>query len=139
MRKLIAILLSFLMLTSNIGFTMNTHLCEGIAVENSITIGLADLDCGMNAHKEDCESEKTKEKQIQENPCCKNQHKVLQLDENVEFQVPIETINTDFIVAYFFTFIQSLSFESLGAQIIQAPPLLAKHIKIQVLFQTFLI
>ena len=81
MKQLISILLATLMLLPNIGLTLSTHFCGGHAVEHSLSIGLADLSCGMMD-----EVGKGSSSLGMENHCCSNQYQLVQLDDDVTDQ-----------------------------------------------------
>lgn len=128
------------MLASNMGFSMNIHFCGGRAVKTSFTLGLHNLDCGMAMMEEGCDAEPTSnDTQVKAKPCCENQHRILQLDENADIKSATVNTNTVFLVAFFQAFIQALVFadQKLVHNSDYSPPLPDKDI--QVLFQTFLI
>ena len=47
LKKIISISLALILITSNVGFTLGTHICGGFAVINELMIGHNNLDCGM--------------------------------------------------------------------------------------------
>ncbi|UZR98916.1 HYC_CC_PP family protein [Chondrinema litorale] len=139
MKKAISILLSLLTLISNVGLSIDTHLCGGKAVKNSVSIGLHDLDCGMSGMDKDCELQYSSGKRLKSKTCCENQHQVLDMDDNVEIATAYQIINPIFLIAFVHTFVQPL-FLKVAALIhnsYYSPPLRKRDI--QVLFQTFLI
>src|SRR5690554_7293606 len=81
MQKVISILLAFLLLTSSVGYAVNTHFCDGLAVEQSLSFHFELLDCGMDMET-DCESKPAKEA-LKAKACCENQHEFHQLDEDL--------------------------------------------------------
>ena len=105
MRKLIAILLSILILSSSVGWTMNRHVCEGKVVKSSISIGLAEIDCGMKKEETDCNSDLPTKDQLNSNPCCQNLHEVFQLEENIDIQNSEKPVNSVFVFAFIHSFI----------------------------------
>ena len=138
MRKLIAILLSVLILSSSVGWTMNRHVCEGKVVKSSISIGLREIDCGMNKEEKDCNSDIPTKDQFNSKPCCQNLHEVFQFEENIDIQNSEKPVNSVFVFAFIHSFI------SKAVPVQRSPfPLFEHHFfkekDILVLFQTFLI
>lgn len=80
MRKVSAILLAALLLLVNMSLTFSTHYCGGEAVETSISLGKADVGCGMEVTStDDCDS--PTDGVISKN-CCSNEHYTLSIDED---------------------------------------------------------
>jgi hypothetical protein len=138
-KRVIALSFAVIMLASNAGFAFNTHFCGGEAVESSLSIGIAHLDCGMSEAKKDCVSNTSHENHINKKPCCENRHQVLQLDDNFELQSNSNTLNPVFVIAYVETFVQTIvDAPSIEIFYKDLSPPLPKQDK-QVLFQSFLL
>src|SRR5690554_4770786 len=105
MKKGISILLAFLVLTSSVGFAMNTHFCGGLAVEQSLSFHFEVLDCGMDMET-DCKSEPAKEA-VKAKACCENQHEFHQLDEDLIKQA----VNASLDVKQTIAAVQTVVFE----------------------------
>jgi hypothetical protein len=139
LKRVIALFFAVVMLASNAGFALNTHYCGGEAVESSLSIGIAHLDCGMTETKKDCESGASHTNQIDRKPCCENEHQSFQLEDDFELQSDSNPIHPVFIIAFVDSFVQTIidvpSIEIFSANF--SPPL-PKQDK-QVLFQSFLL
>lgn len=69
MKIFYSILLSLIVLFSNIGFTVSTHFCGGKAVKSSMSIGKDQVSCGMEKVKENqCDLPTLKSKN-----CCQDE------------------------------------------------------------------
>lgn len=138
MQKVISILLAFLLLTSSVGYAVNTHFCGGLAVEQSLSFHFELLDCGMDMET-DCESKPAKEA-LKAKACCENQHEFHQLDEDLIKQA----INASKDVKQTIAAVQTVVFElstsnspKVRATNNHSPPL--KAVDFRLLFQTFLL
>ncbi|MFY0654366.1 MAG: hypothetical protein JXQ96_20180 [Cyclobacteriaceae bacterium] len=137
MRKIIAISLSILLVVANIGFTVGTHFCLGMAVETKLIIGAGELDCGMNMVKT-CETD-TAIPTIQKKGCCDNHFVSLQIED--EYNSTSFEFNSDgkFLFTLAFAFFQ-INYEenadNTSYREYYPPPL---NQDVQVLFQSFLI
>lgn len=139
MKSVVSIVLALCTLVSNVGLSMNTHFCGGMTVKTSFSVGLHDLDCGMAAMDNKCGSDHSGKIQIQQKPCCENQHQVFKMDDNVDVK-PITTVaHPVFFTAFIHTFVQPLFFEgeAVAHTSYHPPPVPDKDF--QVLFQVFLI
>jgi hypothetical protein len=128
------------MFVSNVGFSINTHFCGGIAVKSSLSVGLHNPDCGMSKMDGACESTLPLDEEIvKSKPCCENQHQLIQLDENAELKSLSFGLNPVFFVAFVQFFVHSIlfPFQNLIQNAYYPPPIPDKDI--QILFQTFLI
>lgn len=85
------------MLVSSMGFAVNTHYCSGKAVDMDFSIGLHNLDCGMNALSESCKNT-SGNITVQAEPCCENQHELLQIDNTLEVQPAFVSMLVPFFV-----------------------------------------
>lgn len=117
------------------GFALNTHFCQGKAVDSSISMGVEHLDCGMPK----MDSNKNEGEQLSKQSCCKNLHQVIEVDNNQENGFPTFDLNHAFLISFVNTFVfDFLKTESkLVSFYSYSPPLPDKDV--QVLFQTFLI
>jgi hypothetical protein len=81
MNKLLAILLTGLILMSTIGISLVTHFCGGEQVKMQLAISNSKVDCGMN---ETCDlgDHIANSSGISETPCCKNHVQAFQIEEN---------------------------------------------------------
>jgi len=127
------------MLTSNVGFAINTHFCGGEAVKSSVSIGIHDLDCGMVNMDQECQTNLPEETQIVPKPCCEDTHQVIQLDEKAEVQSTSLDLNKTFFTAFIFTFVQPIIFPNQAENYFSFYPTPPLKRDIQVLFQSFLI
>ena len=118
---------------------MNTHFCGGKAVETTISLGLGNPNCGMEGMDQDCNNIPTEEERIDAEPCCENQHQVMQTDDMAKSQPSFSSINPLFVAAFVQVFIEHLILtDSRNTGFAYySPPLAEKDV--QVLFQTFLI
>jgi hypothetical protein len=139
MKSIVSLLLALLLLVAHIGFSMNTHFCGGEAVETSFSIGLHNPDCGMDNRDEACEGNLPIEEQISPQPCCQNQHQLMQLDENADTKTLTITTNFVFLAAFIAVFVQPDLFadQAFTQNNNYRAPLPDKDI--QVLFQTYLL
>lgn len=139
MKSILSVSLALLLLVAHVGFSMNTHFCGGEAVETSFSIGLHNPDCGMDNMDEACEANLPIEEQITPQPCCQNQHQLMQLDENADIQTLTNTTNFVFLAAFIAIFVQPvlLTDQTFTQNTNYRASLPDKDI--QVLFQTFLI
>jgi len=135
----ISISLIVLLLASNVGFSLNTHFCGGQAVKSSFTLGLHQPDCGMADMDRECQSDRGDQEQVQNTPCCENEHQILQLDENVDLPTAPTMVNPIFISAFVYAFVQPPIFtEKDQVHSLYYPPLVPDR-DTQALFQTYLI
>ncbi len=56
MKKILAISLALIMLSTNTGLSMATHYCGGLAVKSQLVLGHESLDCGMSNMDKVCEA-----------------------------------------------------------------------------------
>lgn len=139
MKSIVSLLLALLLLVAHIGFSMNTHFCGGEAVETSFSIGLHNPDCGMDNRDEACEGNLPIEEQIRPQPCCQNQHQLMQLDENADTKTLTITTKFVFLAAFIAVFVQPdlIADQTFTQNNNYRAPLPDKDI--QVLFQTYLL
>jgi len=90
-------LLAALLLVVNMSLTFSTHYCGGEAVETSISLGKADVGCGMeDTSADDCDS--PTDGVISKN-CCSNEYYTLSLDEDYKENTAQEISTLKTIVA----------------------------------------
>lgn len=136
MRKCIALLLSFIMLSGQIGFAFSTHYCGGEIADRSISLLGEKMDCGMENMQESCPSIND---ELLEKSCCENESNVYQLDE--DFQKKQQSIDWEdsflavYLLHHFLLFKQEASLEAYAE--LPSPPLIQQNT--QVLFQSFLL
>ena len=139
MKKVLAIFLSMLMLTSNVGITFATHYCGGKAVKTSIMLGQEDLSCGMAEMESSCKNH-SQTPTIQSKGCCENQYVQFEIEDDYNSQATVEIpVDYNFVAAFVISYINLYSFDaSAEAEYLNyAPPLL--DLDIPVLIQSFLL
>ena len=129
----------FPILFLNIGFSMNTHYCCDKAVATTLALGPHNLDCGMENMKQECQKIPTEHEGIYPKPCCKDQYKVLQLDDMVQLQMESFSFDPIFSVVLVYTLFEPLIFVTKNQKkyVDHYRPFPNK--RLQILFQTFLI
>lgn len=142
MKQVFSILLSFILLTSQVYLTIGTHFCGGVAVESKIILGETHLGCGMEDMEVPCDkSEKTNKNGAgyDKTPCCENEFQTIQTtDDFVKDAVQVD-LNVDFAVAFIYNALNLDLFSKSSQQFYTeyiSPPL---EKDIPVLFQAFLI
>jgi hypothetical protein len=135
-KKAISIFLASIILFSSVGFAINTHFCEGRAVDTSISMGVELLDCGMPMP--DNENDGNGE-QLDKQPCCQNHHQIVEVDQNQNNPFPAFELNQTFFVAFAHTFLVNESVtQKVQANYLTSPPPLVKQ-DMLILYQSFLI
>lgn len=138
MKRLLSILLAFLILISNFGFALGTHFCGGKAVESKLMFHQEDLHCGMDRVQMTCDDH-SNEGNIIKNKCCENDFLSLHVDDvNNDYQTDVK-FNPVFAVAFTISFLQlfwnTVQSES-NYSSYHAPPILRS---VQTLYQVFII
>lgn len=82
MKHFISIVLAFFILGSNLGFSFGVHYCGKRVAESKILFSNYDLGCGMEANIKKCDDTNTP--LVSKVPCCKDEIKSLQLEEETE-------------------------------------------------------
>lgn len=139
MKKVLAIFLSMLMLTSNVGITFATHYCGGKAVKTSVMLGQEDLSCGMTDMETPCKNQ-PQSPTVKSKGCCENQYVQFEIEDDYNSSTVVETpVQMDFVAAFIISYINLYSFDaSAEAEYLNyAPPLL--DLDIPVLIQSFLL
>lgn len=142
MKKALAIVLSLVLVVSNISLTYATHFCGGEAIASQLMLGAQDLSCGMIIPESTCESQNTNDCEIpseMDANCCDNQYVQLSVDDNFNTVSSLELPNMEFVVAFVHTFILAEFVDNAAPNefLIEAPPLIDPDV--QVLYQVFLI
>lgn len=135
MKKIFSISLAFILLLSNVGFTMGTHFCGGLPVKSELMIGHSHLDCGMGEmERQDCGDDL----QVKAKPCCENQYQTLEIEDDFKVSKASLDLSPVFVVAYIESFLNLAFSDSTKTQYVNySPPLLLRDIP--VLNQVFLI
>ena len=141
-RKILHIVMAFVLVASNLGLTLSTHYCQGEALESQINLTPVVLGCGMADMGNLCAlpvEHHDDETHIDNILCCENQYQSIQLTEDfVQETTPI-TFNVDFAIAFVYATLNLDLFPNSTQHFYTAyhsPPI---EKDIQVLFQTFLI
>ncbi len=139
MVKPVSILLSFLLLISSVGFSVNTHTCFGNVVDQGIALGISNLDCGMGDDDQCGSATSNNEQNIESSSCCKNESLRVELDTSFEVSDVISPQSLEFVFSFFVNHFL-LSQEFVGTHQSYSPdrPPLPKQ-SICILFQSFLI
>ena len=139
-KRIIAIALSLVFLTSSIGFTVNTHTCYGSVVEQGFSLGMVRLDCGMAMAEAACGTPTSSDRQsLDARSCCKNEAQRFELGSEFEPSAGINLLQLSLLIAV-------LPDHLTGKSSIAPPPLLnweegppIPKNSPQIRFQTFLI
>ena len=141
MKKVLSIVLSLLLVVSNISLTYATHFCGGKAVESQLMIGAQDFSCGMIMPESTCENNdedcpNSNQGEMETN-CCDNDYMQLSVDDNYDTVSSIELPNLNFVVAFVHTYLSlDLSSDNSTQEYFnEAPPLRKQDIR--VLHQVF--
>lgn len=141
-RKILHIVMAFVLVASNLGLTLSTHYCQGDALESQINLTPVDLGCGMADMGNSCalpvelHGDKT---QFDNTPCCENEYQTIQPTEDFIKEATPVTFNIDFAIAIVYATLNPDLFPNSTQQSYteyHSPPI---EKDIQVLFQTFLI
>ncbi|MGB3467114.1 MAG: hypothetical protein WBA74_17670 [Cyclobacteriaceae bacterium] len=138
MKKVIAISLALILLSTNLGFAVATHYCGGMAVKTQLVLGHEVLDCGMASINKSCKKS-IEGTYLNNKPCCQNVHQSIDTEDDFKPTIIQSTVNVEFVAAFIVTFlhlpISSVNEESQYAN--YSPPLIDQDIS--VLHQVFLI
>lgn len=128
------------MLSSNVGVTMGTHLCGGMAVKTALMLGHSDLDCGMEQMEMDCvNSPEQGAATLTKSKCCDNHYTSVESDDAVFSKTSLGSVNFEFLVAFAYTYagIDLFVQDNSTPYTYYSPPLLKQDRP--VLFQSFLL
>jgi len=134
MKKIFSAILSLVVLVTSLGFTVSSHTCGGRKVKTVISIGNADVSCGMEKKKSKCATEP----QMKKN-CCHDDFQLIQNNEDYTQQLTDFDFSTDFLVVFITSSIELFETETIEVDyfIDHSPPPLIKDIP--VFIQSFLI
>lgn len=135
LRKVISILLVFVVIFTTSGFTISSHICKGKKVETVVGFRKLDVSCGMEEAKKEMSC--SNENQFNSN-CCQNEFQTFLMIEDYVQQVFELNVSPSFIVFLFVTMDLNLEtgFKNLVYDVYLPPPI---QKDIPVLFQSFLI
>ncbi|MGB0806731.1 MAG: HYC_CC_PP family protein [Salibacteraceae bacterium] len=141
MKRTFAIFLATLILFSNSGVVFATHYCMGEIANISIGLSTEAHKCEMAKMDDPCTfSTSLDGNNLKPIDCCSNDFVQIQLDENFDSPVQVDSeLNTKFVAAFTLVYLNLYNFQSeSNADFIDySPPLLSQNIP--VLFQSFLI
>lgn len=148
MKKLFAILLAFIFLTTHLPIAITTHFCNGQAVESALVFKGNTVNCGMNMTNKTtlCQNNFHSPKdKLKNSPCCQNHSQTFEItdDYNSSSELSTSTDYSSFQVFFVTTFVKTFFgwlfsyFDLSFSYLTPSPPLLKKDILI--LFQCFLI
>lgn len=98
MRKALSIFFAVLLLISNLGLTLSTHYCGGIAVNTQLVMGNYDLNCGMEIQASACDT--NEQTTFRKSSCCDNEHLRIQLDDEYKHQIQITDLDVSDLIAF---------------------------------------
>jgi len=103
--KIVSFFLALIVLFASFSFTVNKHICGGEVASTSLFVS-ADS-CGMDMNVCENTPQKTNEKTIQEEPCCKDVTQVIQGTENNQQaqQMELNLPQIQFIQAFAYSFV----------------------------------
>lgn len=134
MKKFFSVILSLVILITSMGFTVSSHVCGGKRVKTVISVGKADVSCGMEKNANNCASKK----QMKPN-CCQDEVQLIQNDEDYTQQLTNFDFSPDFLIAFITSYVELFENETTEADFFSdhSPPPLIRDIP--VLIQSFLI
>ncbi len=80
MKRVFAFLIAVMMLATNVGATINTHICGGKTSALFLSIGATSLSCGMDEMSNGCANDSGNS--FSSKSCCDNQSLLLSVDDN---------------------------------------------------------
>ena len=134
MKQFFSLILSLVVLITSVGFTVSSHTCGGRKVKTVISVGNADVSCGMESKKRKCATQP----EIKNN-CCQDNFQFIQNDEDYTQSLTKFDFSTDFFIAFVTFYIELFETETTELDFFtdHSPPPLIKDIP--VLIQSFLI
>lgn len=134
MKQFFLVILSLVILVTSMGFTVSSHICGGRSVRTLISIGRADVSCGMEKDVSECSTNS-----IMKNNCCQDIFQLIQNDENYTQQHTSLDFFPNFLVAFVTSYVELIKYEQLKDDFIlnKYPPPVVKDIPI--LIQSMLI
>jgi len=101
MKRIIAILLSLVILFSTTGFTLVTHFCGGVASESKVVLFGEAPGCGMEETESDCDDNGVN---YTKKSCCDNERIQVKIEDEYERAVKAEgATSLEFLTAWVFT------------------------------------
>lgn len=139
MKRFVFILLSIVLLASQINLSIGTHYCGGEAVTNKLMMVDTDLGCGMAMLDESCDITGHQDSSYSSSPCCENHYQTIETTDNFVNDAQHILLQNDFIAILVYSILH-IDLSSPTAHYFYAdyasPPL---EKDIQILFQTFII
>jgi hypothetical protein len=134
MKTIFSLILSLVILITSMGFTVSSHVCGGKKVKSVVSLGTADVSCGMEKKANNCST-----KPIMKDNCCEDEFKLIQNDEDFTQQVTSVDFSPHFLIAFVISYVELFDNETTETDFFadHSPPPLIKDIP--VLMQTFLI
>lgn len=133
-----ALFLSFLLLSSQVGFAVSVHYCGDKIADSSISLLQEELSCGMEASTSICESMPTAD-QVSEKSCCQNRSQLVQLEDDFNQKNSVSTTNISLVQVFTLVANEIVTIDQTVVSEFQVPPSPLVRSNPQVLFQTFLI
>ena len=116
------------------GLTVSSHICGGKKVKTALSLGAADVSCGMEKNTNNCASKKQMKPD-----CCQDEFQLIQNDEDYTQQLTEVDFSSSFFIPFVISYIELFYAENKDYDffIDYSPPPLLKDIP--VLIQSFLI
>ena len=136
MKKLIALFMAFVLLGSQVGYSIATHYCGGEVSDRAISLLGEELGCGMESMENSCASTNNG---ISEKSCCDDESSVYQLNEDFQQKQRSIESQTNFLAVFAINYFLLFDTEQVAEnyQVPPQPPLIQQNT--QVLFQSFLL
>lgn len=133
MNKVLAVILSLVVLITSMGFTISSHICGGKRVETAFSLMKTDVSCGMEKE----EKTYSNGEQINSN-CCQDEFQLVKVEEDYMQQYNKVEYNKEFVAVLFTVVFDLFSLETHEGfySDYSSPPLVRD---IPVLIQSFLI
>jgi hypothetical protein len=135
--KLIALFLTFLLLSSQIGFAVSTHFCGGKVSERAFSLTTSDVGCGMETATSSCSADLVNS--ISQKSCCDDESEVFQLRENFNKKQSTVDVKLNFLKVFLATALLLFETQKEEVGFANLPPTPIIRQNSQVLFQTFLL
>jgi|GEM_PF-1509850 len=138
-KKIMAVFLTFLMLSAQVGFAVSTHFCGGEVSDRAFSLIARELNCGMDTMESSCSIDLNRSNSISETSCCDNESDVFQLRENLNKKQSTVKVELSFFKLFLATsvFLFENHEEVVVFHQLPPPPLIQQNT--QVLFQNFLL
>lgn len=139
MRRFISTILVMLLLLGNLGFVLNTHLCDGMMAETSINYGSGADGCDMTKSKATCDDAAEPVQSLAQEACCIDIVEILQaFDAGLAKSIHENNIEQFYVVLHQPVLqLQNIFSEKVVPHSIFHPP--AQKQEIPILIQSFLI